>query len=119
MLAQLLQGIVQYGQQFDQLYYLTDLYPEPVKNKLANFIWSSSKLLKWMSRSAFGFHFISPTEATQFFKQAGFHTVNVHQPTLAFNSTQSDTSNLDQQDHLGDLVWLVHSQWQKHNQPEQ
>jgi hypothetical protein len=36
MLAQLLQGIVQYGQQFDQLYYLTDLYPEPVKNKLAD-----------------------------------------------------------------------------------
>lgn len=46
----LLQGVVQCGQQFDQLYYLTDLYPEPVKNKeLANFIWSSSKLLKWMS----------------------------------------------------------------------
>lgn len=53
-------------------------------------------------------------EATQFFKQAGFHTVTVHQPTLTFNSTiQTDTSNLDQQDHLGDLVWLVHSQWQK------
>ena len=45
---------------------------------------------------AFGFHFVSPPEAAQFFKQVGFHTVTVHQPTLAFNSTQSDTSNLDQ-----------------------
>lgn len=115
MLTQLLQGIVEYGQQFDQLYYLTDLYPEPVKNKLANFIWSSSKLLKWMSRSAFGFHFVSPPEATQFFKQAGFHTVAVHQPTLTLHIAQKTYQHLDAQEHLGDLVWIIHSKWQKPN----
>lgn len=110
MLTQLLQGIVQYGQPFSQLHYLTDIYPEPVKNKLANFIWSSSKLLKWMSRSAFGFHFISPAEATQFFKQAGFQDITVHQPTLSLNSPANDPLSLDQQEHLGDLVWVMHCQ---------
>lgn len=66
MLLQLLQAICVYGQGFKELHYLTDIYPEPVKHKLAKLIWSSSKLLKWISRSAFGFHFTQPQQAQDF-----------------------------------------------------
>ena len=80
LLNRLLQGITEYGQDFEQLHYLTDIYPEPVKNRLANFIWTSSKLLKFMSRSAFSFHFISPLEIQTFFSNAGFNQIDVLQP---------------------------------------
>src|SRR5690606_31934884 len=53
MLRILLQGIAENARHFPALHYLSDIYPEPVKNKLANFIWSCSRLLKCMSRSAF------------------------------------------------------------------
>ncbi len=84
MLLQLLHAISHYGQNFKELHYLTDIYPEPVKNKLANFIWGCSKLLKWMSRSAFSFHFVHPQQAQSFFQQAGFEQVNITQPQLLF-----------------------------------
>jgi len=107
MLLQLLQAIYRYGQNFKELHYLTDIYPEPVKNKLANFIWASSKLLKWMSKSAFSFHFIDPQQAQDFFQQAGFEQVSIVQPQQYFqNPAVPFTSN---EEHLGDLVWMIHA----------
>jgi O-methyltransferase involved in polyketide biosynthesis len=107
MLLQLLKAIHHYGQNFKELHYLTDIYPEPVKNKLANFIWASSKLLKWMSKSAFSFHFIDPQQAQEFFQQAGFEQVSIVQPQQYFqNPAVPFTSN---EEHLGDLVWMIHA----------
>lgn len=106
MLLQLLQAITGYGQNFKELHYLTDIYPEPVKNKLANFIWASSKLLKWMSKSAFSFHFIQPQQIQDFFQQGGFEQVSITQPEQYFhNQNRSASSN----EHLGDLVWMIHA----------
>lgn len=68
LLKQLIQSIGHYGATFKKFHYLTDLYPEPVKNKLASIIWNSSKLLKLMSRSSFSFHFKSPQEVKDFLK---------------------------------------------------
>ena len=107
MLLQLLHAISHYGQNFKELHYLTDLYPEPVKNKLANFIWGCSKLLKWMSRSAFSFHFVHPQQAQSFFQQAGFEQVNITQPQLYFDHQTSSLSC--NEEHLGDLVWMIHA----------
>ncbi len=107
MLLQLLKAIHHYGQNFKELHYLTDLYPEPVKNKLAHFIWACSKLLKWMSKSAFSFHFINPQQVQEFFQQAGFEQVSIVQPQQYFqNPAVPRTSNAE---HLGDLVWMIHS----------
>lgn len=115
LLNKLLQGMTEYGQDFTELYYLTDIYPEPVKNKLANFIWSSSKLLKVMSRSSFTFHFINPQQVQSFFSHAGFNTVDVIQP-LSF-SQKEDTSNVihfqNPEEHGGDLVWVIHASIKK------
>ena len=115
LLNKLLQGMTEYGQDFTKLHYLTDIYPEPVKNKLANFIWSSSKLLKVMSRSSFTFHFINPPEVQSFFSHAGFNTVDVIQP-LSF-SHKEDTSNVihfqNPEEHGGDLVWVIHASIKK------
>ena len=115
LLNKLLQGMTEYGQDFTELHYLTDIYPEPVKNKLANFIWSSSKLLKVMSRSSFTFHFINPQQVQSFFSHAGFNTVDVIQP-LNF-SHQEDTSNVihfqNSEEHGGDLVWVIHANIKK------
>lgn len=105
LLKQLLQSIARYGAPFQQLYYLTDLYPEPTQNRFAQLIWSSSKLLKFASRSAFSFHFTSPVEVEQFFQQAGFAQVEVIQPSHYFS--KNSTANDNSQQHLGDLVWMV------------
>ena len=111
LLNKLLQGITEYAQDFKALHYLTDIYPEPVKNKLANFIWTSSKLLKVMSRSSFTFHFINPQEVQTFFGNAGFSSVEVIQPTAFFQN--NDGSNLiafqNPDEHSGDLVWVIHA----------
>lgn len=111
LLNKLLQGITEYAQDFKALHYLTDIYPEPVKNKLANFIWTSSKLLKVMSRSSFSFHFINPQEVQTFFGNAGFSSVEVIQPTAFFQN--NDGSNLiafqNPDEHSGDLVWVIHA----------
>ena len=111
MLNQLLQGITEYAQDFSELHYLTDIYPEPVKNKLASFIWSCSKLLKVMSRSAFTFHFVNPAEAQSFFGHAGFNQVQILQPTHYLKN--SDSSNViafqNTEEHGGDLVWVIHA----------
>ncbi|MEQ1103799.1 class I SAM-dependent methyltransferase [Acinetobacter ursingii] len=112
LLAQLIQSIAEYGQSFKELHYLTDLYPEPVKNKLANIIWSSSKLLKWMSRSAFSFHFTTPADVETFFMENGFDQVKVTQPKDYFDSDTVQQQN--NQEHLGDLVWTIHAINKKH-----
>lgn len=112
LLQQLLQSIVGYGATFQQLYYLTDLYPEPVKNRFASLIWSSSKLLKFASRSAFSFHFQNPAQVKAFFQQAGFTQVKVVQPTFYFSEDQKHQTAADPQanEHFGDLVWMVQAQ---------
>lgn len=79
--------------------YLTDLYPEPTQHKLATLIWNSSKLLKFMSRSAFSFHFTSPANVAEFMQQAGFVTAQVYQP--------KDSNTPNHAEHLGDLVWMI------------
>ena len=111
LLNRLLQGITEYAQDFSELHYITDIYPEPVKNKLASFIWSCSKLLKVMSRSAFTFHFLNPAEVQSFFGHAGFNQVNVLQPTYYLKNL--DSSNViafqNTEEHGGDLVWVIHA----------
>lgn len=104
LLQQLIQSIATYGHDFKSLHYLSDVYPEPVKNKLAKIIWMSSKLLKVMSRSAFAFHFISPSEVKNFMQNAGFEHVQVIQPSIYFNK---ETHVLNAEEHLGDLVWMI------------
>ncbi|MDO3666711.1 class I SAM-dependent methyltransferase [Acinetobacter higginsii] len=103
MLQQLIQAIANYGQNFKELHYLTDIYPEPTQNKLATIIWNSSRLLKWMSRSAFSFHFKNPAEVENFFQEAGFNQVEVLQPKQFFEHTHLK----NKQQHLGDLVWVI------------
>lgn len=108
LLQQLLKSIVHYGQDFSVLHYLTDIYPEPVKNKLATVIWNSSKLLKVVSRSAFSFHFQTPKEVRDFFQTAGFKQVEVIQPSVYFPEKQN--KNAHPEEHLGDLVWMIHAE---------
>ena len=103
LLQQLIQAIANYGRDFKQLHYLTDLYPEPTQNKLATIIWNRSRLLKWMSRSAFSFHFKTPKEVEHFFHEAGFHQVIVQQPKQFFENVRLENS----EQHLGDLVWMI------------
>ena len=105
----LLKGVTEYGQQFSEIHYLSDIYPEPVKNKLASFIWSSSRLLKFMSRSAFTFHFKSPQELQHFFQDAGFDQVEVQQPQRYFAEPRQPNPASEQDEHLGDLVWMIHA----------
>ena len=104
LLQQLIQSIALYGKDFKAFHYLTDLYPEPVKNKLAKVIWNSSKLLKVMSRSSSSFHFISPEEVRNFIHQAGFKNIQVIQPSIYFNKY---SKGLNPEEHLGDLVWMI------------
>jgi len=109
MLGILMQGITENAQYFPAVHYLSDIYPEPVKNKLANFIWSSSRLLKFMSRSAFTFHFKSPQELQHFFQDAGFDQVEVQQPQRYFAEPHQPNPTHEQDEHLGDLVWMIHA----------
>ncbi|WP_180093324.1 MULTISPECIES: class I SAM-dependent methyltransferase [unclassified Acinetobacter] len=115
LMNKLLQGITEYGASFQELHYLTDIYPEPVKNRLARFIWASSKLLKVISRSAFTFHFQSPAELQQFFSHTGFEEVDVVQPALYFPQQQQEQviPFHDAEQHCGDLVWMVHAKTKK------
>ena len=109
MLRILMQGITENAQYFPAVHYFSDIYPEPVKNKLANFIWSSSRLLKFMSRSAFTFHFKSPQELQHFFQDAGFDQVEVQQPQRYFAEPGQQNPRPEQDEHLGDLVWMIHA----------
>lgn len=105
LLQQLIQAIATYGGLFKELHYLTDIYPEPTQNKLATVIWNSSRLLKWMSRSAFSFHFKTPKEVQRFFNEASFKQVEVIQPKQFFEEIVLQ----DEDQHLGDLVWMIHA----------
>ncbi|AQV15226.1 class I SAM-dependent methyltransferase [Acinetobacter pittii] len=106
LLKHLIQSIGHYGATFKKFHYLTDLYPEPIKNKLASIIWNSSKLLKLMSRSSFSFHFKSPQEVKDFFKDTAFEQVTIEQPQIFFGQVSQD----NHEEHLGDLVWIIHAQ---------
>ncbi len=106
MLQQLLKNIMTHTSRFHTLHYLTDIYPEPVKNKLATLIWNCSKLLKLLSRSAFSFHFQKPEAAEQYFQQIGFNEVSVLQPIHYFAGDRLGS----EREHDGDLVWLIHAQ---------
>ncbi|WP_216935097.1 MULTISPECIES: class I SAM-dependent methyltransferase [unclassified Acinetobacter] len=109
MLRILLQSIAENARHFPALHYLSDIYPEPVQNKLANFIWNCSRLLKFMSRSAFTFHFKSPQELQHFFQQSGFDQVQVKQPQRYFTQLPQQHPGPEQDEHLGDLVWMIHA----------
>ncbi len=98
-LHQLWSTLAQYGQAFPQFYYLTDLCPEPVNHPLANLVWKSSQLLRFLSRSAFSFHFVSPQEVENFFIDCGYKNVQIQQP--------SQTTEQPSPEHLGDFVWVV------------
>lgn len=98
MLADLWQRLATGLRDFTQGSYLTDLYPEPVHHPMARTIWRSSRLLKWLSRSAFAFHFVSPPQVIAAMTRAGFASVRVIQP--------ADQGQPDDR-HLGDLVWIV------------
>ena len=90
--------------------YLTDIYPEPITRRLGRLIWNSSKVLKVMSRSAFSFHFISPTEAIHAMQAAGFKTSRVFQPSDKVQTVSKNEKNQDAiSEHLGDLVWVIES----------
>lgn len=91
--------------------YLTDLYPEPVTRRLAKIIWNSSKILKIMSRSAFAFHFVSPTEVINAMHAAGFSHSHVFQPSDPSNKAAllKNAKSQDTASHLGDLVWVIES----------
>lgn len=96
--------------QFSIGVYLTDLYPEPVTRRLAKLIWNSSKILKAVSRSAFAFHFVSPSEVVNAMHSAGFQQSQVLQPSdqskiIKVNNAKSH----DTGEHLGDLVWVIES----------
>lgn len=110
MLSTLLSAISEQADRFPELHYLTDVYPEPVKNRLANFIWSCSKLLKFLSRSAFAFHFKDPVEAQQFFSNNHFQEVRTQQPSHYFHTPLHPPAP---QEHLGDLVWMIHASHKK------
>ena len=105
MLRHLLSTISAQANRFPELHYLTDVYPEPVKNRLANFIWTCSKLLKFLSRSAFTFHFSNPNLAKDFFHTAHFWQVEVIQPHYYFSKHPEQ----DTEEHAGDLVWMIHA----------
>lgn len=102
MLKQLWSTLAQYGSTFPQFYYLTDLCPEPVHHPLAKLVWKSSQLLKFLSRSAFSFHFTTPQEVINFVQDCGYQKVTIQQPS------QPDQHPSDQ--HLGDFVWLVQAE---------
>lgn len=106
-LKQLISSISLYGSKFRTLHYLTDLYPQPQGRRLAKVMWSSSKLLKWMSRSAFTFHFQNPAEVQQFIQNAGFDEGEVIQPA---DSLYSKGSKPAQEARSHDIVWMVHAQ---------
>ncbi len=106
-LKQLISNISLYGSKFRTLHYLTDLYPQPQGRRLAKVMWSSSKLLKWMSRSAFTFHFQNPAEVQQFIQNAGFDEGEVIQPA---DSLYSKGSKPAQEARSHDIVWMVHAQ---------
>ncbi|EPM7761766.1 class I SAM-dependent methyltransferase, partial [Acinetobacter baumannii] len=52
------------------------------------------------------FHFKTPLEVKDFFKDAGFSQVNVEQPQIFFGQVSKNSD----EEHLGDLVWTIHTQ---------
>ncbi|WP_026469836.1 class I SAM-dependent methyltransferase [Alkanindiges illinoisensis] len=101
LIGQLSQILSTGFQQFPNGYFISDLYPEPT-HRLAKVIWHSSKLLKFLSKSEFQFYFTSPQEAAEFFKMHGFKKTHIRQA--------SNFEHPEEQNHLGDIVWIVDAQ---------
>lgn len=101
LIGQLSQMLSTGFQQFPHGYFISDLYPEPI-HRLAKIIWYSSKLLKFLSKSEFQFHFTKPQEAAEFFKMHGFEKTSIRQA--------SDFTHPEQPQHLGDIVWIIEAQ---------
>ncbi len=76
--------------------YVSDIYPEPI-HPLSSLIWRASKLLKFMSKSAFAFHYLTPKQVQDALASSGFSSCKVYQPS---GTTGQDDS------HAGDLVWV-------------
>lgn len=87
--------------QFPHGYFISDLYPEP-NHRLAKIITQSGRLLKFLSKSNFQYHFTSPQEAVKFFNTHGFKTTHIRQA--------SGFDHPEEQNHLGDIVWIVDAQ---------
>ncbi|XID74456.1 class I SAM-dependent methyltransferase [Alkanindiges sp. WGS2144] len=98
LIGQLSQILSTAFKQFPQAYFISDLYPEPV-HKLAKIVWHSGRLLKFLSKSHFNFYFATPVQAQSFFVEHGFEQVFIRQAS-SFNNPQ-------QEDHLGDFVWII------------
>lgn len=116
MLHELWSVLAQGLARFSHGIYLTDLYPEPVTRRLAKVIWQSSRLLRYFSRSAFAFHFVSPREVQTALLAASFTYVDVMQPHSALpgdskqqlsNKAAEPTTSTDPDIHQGDLVWVI------------
>lgn len=101
LIGQLSQILSTAFKQFPQGYFISDLYPEPT-HRLAKVIWHSSKLLKFLSKSEFQFYFTNPQEAANFFEANGFKTAHIRQG--------SNYEHPEEQNHLGDIVWIVDAQ---------
>ena len=69
------------------------------RHRFAQVVWKSSQLLRFLSRSAFSFHFTSPQEVKDFFKDCGYENAYIEQPS------QSDKTEVEA--HIGDFVWFV------------
>lgn len=104
LLAQLWQRLATGLQDFVQGFYITDLYARPVTHPRARLILSTARLLKYVSRSAFAYHYESPAEVEAALQQAGFQRVQVFQP--------SDADHPEQRAHQGDLVWVIRAERQ-------
>ncbi|MEC7120300.1 MAG: class I SAM-dependent methyltransferase [Pseudomonadota bacterium] len=102
MLVELWGNLAEGLSQFPVGVYLTDIYPEPIKHRLARLIWNASRLLKVLSRSAFTFHFQSPEDLRTLMNDTGFYKIKVFQPS-------NDDAPM-RTDHFGDLVWVIEAQ---------
>ena len=109
LLRTLLQRLIKYTQDFQALYYLTDVYPMPLQAHFRYMAWQASWILKTLSHSDFDFHFNTPGEVATFFRSCGFGQVNLWQPSV-FKKHDPAVSDIETQSHQGDLVWVIDAQ---------
>ena len=67
---------------------------------------SNLLLFQIILASLFSFHFKSPQEVKDFFKDTEFEQVTIEQPQIFFGQVSQD----NHEEHLGDLVWIIHAQ---------
>lgn len=101
LLSNLMQKISTILKDFSHGYMISDLYPEP-NHRLAKVITQSGKLLKFLSKSNFQYHFSSPIQAAEFFIAQGFKTAQIRQA--------SSFAHPEETRHLSDIIWVVETQ---------